>query len=228
MSTDARTIDQERGSSMDRRTFFSGLAAGAAATLGMTRHAHATASHAKENQVAGGSEPFIGQIQTFGFNFAPRGWAKCDGQLLQIASNTALFSLLGTTYGGDGRTTFGLPDLRGRLALHQGAGPGLTNRIIGQKAGAETVSLDANTMPTHTHVATLKGAIQTPTGFDSTPTNKVLASGNKYFTGNSDTDMGATSITNANTGGGQAHANMQPFLCINFCIALTGVFPSRN
>lgn len=172
-------------------------------------------------------DPFIGQIQTFGFSFAPRGWAKCDGQLLQISSNTALFSLLGTTYGGDGRTTFGLPDLRGRAALHQGAGPGLTNRKIGQKAGAETVPLNANTMPTHTHVATLKGTQVAPLGVDN-PTGKVLATGNKYSSGTSDTDMGATSITNANTGGGQAHANMQPFLCINFCIALTGIFPSRN
>ena len=209
---------------MDRRTFFSGLAAGAAASVGMSKFAHATALRPNEMQ----SQPFIGQISTFGFSFAPRGWAKCDGQLLQIASNTALFSLLGTTYGGDGRTTFGLPDLRGRVPLHQGTGPGLTNRKIGQKAGTETVPANANTMATHTHVATLKGSIQNPAGIDDTPTGKVLARGNQYLAGSSDTDMGASSITNANTGGGQAHANMQPFLCINFCIALTGIFPSRS
>ena len=209
---------------MDRRTFFSGLAAGAAASLGMSKFAHATALPPKEMQ----SDPFIGQIQTFGFSFAPRGWAKCDGQLLQISSNTALFSLLGTTYGGDGRTTFGLPDLRGRVALHQGTGPGLTNRKLGQKGGAETVLLNANTMPTHTHVATLKGTTQPAAQLDDTPTGKVLAKGNTYHTGNSNTDMGATSITNADTGGGQAHANMQPYLVINVCIALSGVFPSRN
>ncbi len=137
-------------------------------------------------------------------------------------------AMLGTTYGGDGRTTFGLPDLRGRAALHQGAGPGLTNRRIGEKAGAETVPADASTMPTHTHVATLKGTTQPAGQLDDTPTGKVLAKGNQYSIGNSDTDMGATSITNADTGGGQAHVNMQPFLVINFCIALTGVFPSRN
>ncbi len=178
--------------------------------------------------ILGGSDPFIGQIQTFGFSFAPRGWAKCDGQLLQISSNTALFSLLGTTYGGDGRTTFGLPDLRGRAPIHQGQGPGLTNRIIGQKSGAETVTLNTQQMPNHTHVATLKGTTQAPAQIDDTPTGKVLAKGGKYSDLNSNTDMGATSITNANTGGGQAHANMQPFLVINYCIALQGVFPSRN
>ncbi len=173
------------------------------------------------------AEPFIGQIGVFGFSFAPRGWAKCDGQLLAISSYQALFSLLGTTYGGDGRTTFGLPDLRGRAALHQGAGPGLTTRTIGQKAGAETAPLDANTMPTHTHVATMK-ATTTPDPTDNgSATGKVFAPKNKYSSGTRNTDMGVTSITNANTGGGQAHANMQPFLCINFCIALTGIFPSR-
>ncbi len=98
------------------------------------------------------SDPFIGQIQTFGFNFAPRGWARCDGQLLPISSNSALFSLLGTTYGGDGRTTFGLPDLRGRAALHQGQGPGLSNRNLGQRAGAENTTLTVNQMPSHNHV----------------------------------------------------------------------------
>ncbi len=172
------------------------------------------------------AEPFIGQIGVFGFSFAPRGWAKCDGQLLQISSNTALFSLLGTTYGGDGRTTFGLPDLRGRAALHQGTGPGLTNRKIGEKAGAETVALNANTMPTHTHVATLKATLTD--GVQGDATGKVLAPKNYYRTGTSDTNMGASSIANAATGGSQAHANMQPYQVVNFCIALQGVFPSRN
>ena len=209
---------------MDRRTFFSGLAAGAAASVGMSKFAHATALRPNEMQ----SEPFIGQISTFGFSFAPRGWAKCDGQLLQITSNTALFSLLGTVYGGDGRTTFGLPDLRGRAALHQGAGPGLTKRTIGQKAGAETAPLDAKTMPTHTHVATMMATTLPDPTDNGSPTGKVFAPKNKYSSGTSNADMGPTSITNANTGGGQAHANMQPFLCINFCIALTGIFPSRK
>src|SRR3712207_3315813 len=97
------------------------------------------------------SEPFIGEIRMVGFNFAPRGWATCDGQLLSIAQNTALFSLLGTTYGGNGQTTFALPDLRGRAALHQGQGPGLTNRVIGEASGTETVTLTTNQMPSHSH-----------------------------------------------------------------------------
>ena len=99
--------------------------------------------------VASASEPFIGEIMMFGFNFAPRGWALCDGQLLPIPQNTALFSLLGTTYGGDGRTTFGLPDMRGRVAIHKGTGPGLTSRSMGQKGGTERISLSQ--MPSHTH-----------------------------------------------------------------------------
>ena len=172
------------------------------------------------------AEPFIGQIGVFGFNFAPRGWAKCDGQLLPIANYTALYSLLGTTYGGDGRTTFGLPDFRGRAPISQGQGPGLTNRTIGQKGGSETVTLTANTMPTHTHVATLKAT--TSDGAPGAPTGKVLAPKNQYFTGSSNTNMGATSISNANTGGSQAHANMQPYQVVNFCIALEGIYPSRN
>ena len=172
------------------------------------------------------AEPFIGQIGVFGFNFAPRGWAKCDGQLLSIANNQSLFSLLGTTYGGDGRTTFGLPDLRGRAALHQGKGPGLTDRKIGVKGGAETVTLNASMMPTHTHVATLKATLTD--GVQGDATGKVLAPKNNYFTGNSDTNMGATSISNATTGGSQPHANMQPYQVVNFCIATTGIYPSRN
>ena len=171
-------------------------------------------------------DPFIGQIQPFGFNFAPRGWAKCDGQLLSIANNTALFSLLGTTYGGDGRTTFALPDLRGRAALHQGQGPGLANRPIGQKSGAETVTLNTQQMPSHNHVATLKGSDQ---GADqSKPTGNVLAGAQSYHAPPAPESCAADAITVANSGGGQAHDNMQPYVVINWCIALVGIFPSRN
>ena len=185
----------------------------------------------EEEVTLGGSEPFIGQIQTFGFDFAPRGWATCDGQLLAIASNTALFSLLGTTYGGDGRTTFGLPDLRGRAPIHQGQGPGLTHRRMGERSGAETVTLDVSQMPAHNHDI----FVEPGDGDTSSPTGMVLAQA--LLSGRRDNqyavlpdpaedvlDLDAVSVV----GGGQAHANMQPFLTINYCIALTGVFPSRN
>ena len=170
------------------------------------------------------SEPFIGQIQPFGFNFAPRGWTKCDGQLLPIAQHTALFSLLGTTYGGDGRTTFGLPDLRGRAALHQGTGAGLTNRRIGEKAGSQTETLTVSQMPSHNHV------VQANTANADTiaPNSASLATAREdtYNSSSPNTSMHANAI--ANTGGGQSHNIMQPYLVVNWCIALTGVFPSRN
>lgn len=168
------------------------------------------------------SEPFIGEIRLFGFNFAPRGWALCDGQLLDIASHSALFSLLGTTYGGDGRTTFGLPDLRGRVAVHKGSGPGLTTRNMGQKAGAETVTLNVNQIPPHRHslIAAAEGANQ------GKPGDNELASSNIYHAPTSDATLAASSI--GQTGGGQAHENMQPFLVANYCIALMGIFPSRS
>ena len=171
-------------------------------------------------------DPFIGQIQPYGFNFAPRGWAKCDGQLLAISSNTALFSLLGTTYGGDGRTTFALPDLRGRTSLHQGQGPGLTNRAIGQKGGRETETLTVQQLAAHNHAATLHAA--GPKADLEMPAGNVLAGGEIYHTPPAGEAMAAASITVANVGDGQAHNNMQPHLVINWCIALVGVFPSRN
>lgn len=160
-------------------------------------------------------DPFIGQIVMFGGNFAPRGWAFCDGQLLDIASNQALFSILGTTYGGDGRTTFALPDLRGRSAMHPGSGPGLTPRALGARGGAESVTLTTQEMPSHHH-----GVIAATGPVDPTQP--------KYV----ESQAAATSVTVAdrtdNVGGGQAHNNMAPFTCVNFIIALVGVFPSRN
>lgn len=168
------------------------------------------------------SEPFIGQIQMFGFNFPPRGWALCDGQLLPIAQNTALFSLLGTTYGGDGRTTFGLPDLRGRAALHFGTGPGLGPRPIGAKGGSELETLTIGQMPPHQHSLNA----HSEAADQQKPENNVLASAMTYHAVPADVQMAGASI--GQTGGGQAHNNMQPFLVINFCIALTGIFPSRS
>ena len=182
-------------------------------------------------------EPFIGQIQTFGFNFAPRGWALCAGQLLPIAQNSALFSLLGTTYGGDGETTFALPDLRGRAPLHFGQGPGLSNRNIGQRAGAENTILNVNQMPSHNHV---QGAPTSALRASANPANTNDPAGNSLALApayNSDppaTDMNADSIAHTapgstlDTGSGSSHNNMQPYLVINFCIALVGTFPSRN
>jgi microcystin-dependent protein len=184
-------------------------------------------------------EPFLAQIIMFGGNFAPRDWAFCDGQLLPISQYTALFSLLGTTYGGDGRTTFGLPDLRGRFPMHPGNGPGLTQRILGQKAGAERVNLTVSQIPSHNHGAgNLSGAIQVNeedgtsnesagknfgtfsagTPFNSDATDNAMAAGSIKITG------GDTS----NTGGGQAIQIENPFQCVNFIIALQGTFPSRN
>jgi microcystin-dependent protein len=170
----------------------------------------------------------LGEIRMFAGNFAPRNWAFCQGQLLSISQNTALFSLLGTTFGGDGRTTFGLPDLRGRVAVGQGQGPGLQSYDLGEPGGTETVTLNTNEVPTHNHV--LQGA--NVSGTTSDPTNNLPArpapSGGYYKTPPVTTPavMNAASMTLA--GGGQAHNNIQPFLGMNFIIAVEGIFPSRN
>jgi microcystin-dependent protein len=176
------------------------------------------------------SEPFIGEIVMFAGNFAPRGWALCDGQLLAISSNTALFSILGTTYGGDGRTTFGLPDLRGRAAMHPGTGPGLATRRLGEKGGVENVTLNETQIPAHNHTAT--GTVQAhAAGPDSeSPTGNVLANAESYSTQTANTTMAAdtVNVTVANTGGNQSHTNVQPYQCVNYIIALQGIFPSRS
>jgi microcystin-dependent protein len=175
------------------------------------------------------SEPFIGQIQMFGFNFPPRGWAHCNGQLLSISSNTALFSLLGTTFGGDGRTSFGLPDLRGRIAKHVGSGPGLSMVTWGQKGGAESASLSVNNLPPHNHAATLHAT--SANGNQEGPGGRILAHDNRedqYSDAAPNITMNATSITTANVGGGQAVQIRNPYLGIYHSIALTGIFPSRN
>jgi microcystin-dependent protein len=162
----------------------------------------------------------------FAGNFAPRGWAFCDGQLLAISSNSALFSILGTTYGGDGRVTFGLPDLRGRAPIHAGGsqGPGLSRRRLGEKGGSENVTLAVQQLPPHNHKLKADEAVANQV----TPEGNVLASKNRtklYSDGPANKDMGASSIGNA--GGGQAHPNMQPYLGINYIICLQGIYPSR-
>ena len=169
-------------------------------------------------------EPFIGQLQCFGFNFAPFGWAKCDGQLLAIAQNQALFSLLGTIYGGNGQTTFALPDLRGTLPIHEGQGSGLSSRPIGQRTGQEDNVLTIQNMPNHTHP--LFGRAETGTTAASNG-NLLAAPGdrtNMYLGGNQDTTLSSQAI--GNSGNATPVNNMPPVLATNWCIALTGVFPS--
>ncbi len=160
----------------------------------------------------------------FGGNFAPRGWALCDGQLLSIAQNTALFSLLGTIYGGDGRTTFALPDLRGRVAMHPGNGPGLTPKNIGQKGGTETNTLITGNLPAHNHTFNLPAKEEG--NADAPDAAFIAGDGTSSFGTTSDVTMAAA--TTNNTGSNQAVNNIQPFTCVNFIIALQGVYPSRN
>ncbi len=171
------------------------------------------------------SEPFVGEIRIFAGNFAPRGWAFCDGQLLAVSQNDALFSLLGTIYGGDGRTTFGLPDLRGRIPIHAGSGPGLSPRRLGAKSGAETVTITTNQLPSHNHTWDGNSA----DAQDSLPTSNALAktSADIY----QETLQSAASMNPSmvgSTGGSQSHSNLMPFLCVHFIIALFGIYPSRQ
>jgi microcystin-dependent protein len=165
------------------------------------------------------SEPFLGQIQLFSFNFPPRGWAECAGQMLPVNQYQALFSLLGTFYGGDGRTNFALPDLRGRSALGEGSG-----YVIGSRAGEERHTLSTNEMPRHTHA--WRGSSVAATV--STPAARLLAAspGNVYAPAPANVTLSPRTISQA--GGSQPHENMQPYLVVTFCIALVGIFPSRN
>jgi len=175
------------------------------------------------------SEPFIGEIKLVAINFAPRGWAECNGQLLPIAQNTALFSLMGTIYGGDGRTTFGLPDLRGRAAIHNGQGPGLTNHQQGAKGGAESFTMNVNQMPAHSHTATLHG--ESKLGGQQDMQNRLLGAHEGFVDPDSSTanrDMSAESITVSNAGAGQAVTHRGPYLAVKYIIALEGLFPSRS
>ena len=175
------------------------------------------------------SEPFIGEIRMFGGNFAPRGWAFCDGQLLEISQNDALFSLLGTTYGGDGRSTFGLPDLRGRSPLHAGQGPGMGTHRLGDMGGAEYVVLNTNQMPAHGHQAQMN--CNEGPGDSASPRGTVLARDASGMTasyhGEPNTMMSEEGVTVAYAGGGQSHDNMSPYLAVHFMIALVGIYPSR-
>ena len=173
------------------------------------------------------SEPFIAEIRIFAGNFGPRGWAFCDGQLLPIQQNSALFSLVGTTYGGDGRTTVGLPNLQARAPMQPGTGPGLTTRRLGQIGGVETVKLTELQMPSHNHA--LRGRANDADTED--PGNAILARSaplgdQQYKIGGQTVPMHASALDT--TGGTQSHNNMPPYLVLNFIIALQGLFPSRS
>ncbi|WP_121353651.1 phage tail protein [Flavisolibacter nicotianae] len=170
--------------------------------------------------------PLLGEITISGINFAPRGYAFCQGQILSIAQNTALFALLGTTYGGNGQTTFALPDLRGRVPMGQGQGPGLSPRTLGELSGTETVTLLSTQMPIHNHAFTAVS----DAGDTSSPSGAYLANtgalDREYKTSGTAVQMNPAAVGTA--GGSQPHNNMPPYLVLNFYIALEGIFPSRN
>jgi microcystin-dependent protein len=183
------------------------------------------------------SEPFLGQIQAFGFNFAPRGWAMCQGQILSIAQNTALFSLLGTTYGGNGQTTFALPDLRGRSMIGIGQGPGLSPITLGEQSGTENVTLTTNNLPAHIHSATATSTLEAEglPGTAANPQGKMLAGiPNGYINPDAtqnkalSSEAVTTNVTVGPTGGSQPFGIRDPYLGLNICIALQGIFPPRN
>jgi microcystin-dependent protein len=170
------------------------------------------------------SSPYIGEIRMFGGNFAPAGWAFCDGSLIAISENDALFALIGTTYGGDGQSTFALPDLRSRVPVHMGTGPGLQSYQIGETGGVESVTLSIPQTPSHTHAL----AASTTTANSTTPQNNLLAQADvdMYLADAPDINLNAQSVTPV--GGNQPHDNMAPFVTISFIISLYGIFPTQN
>jgi len=174
------------------------------------------------------ADPFVAEIRIFPFNFAPRGWAWCDGQLLPLSQNTALFSLLGTTYGGNGKSNFALPNLQGRAPMHPGQGPGLSLHELGETGGSETVTLLESEIPSHSHP--LRGTVEDGTqGTLAAGVTVATSVGGTLYqtnTGSGLVSMNANAIVPA--GGDQPHNNMQPYLTFYFCIALQGVFPPRN
>lgn len=171
------------------------------------------------------ADPFVAEIRIFPFNFAPKGWAWCDGQLLPLSQNTALFSLLGTTYGGDGKSNFALPDLQGRAPMHPGQGPGLSLRDLGETGGSDTVTLLESEIPTHTHTLRASNTL----GDTPVPSGNTLARyANAYQQNSSSSLVAMASQALTPAGGDQPHNNMMPYLTFYFCIALQGVFPPRT
>jgi microcystin-dependent protein len=179
------------------------------------------------------STPFVAQIQIFPYTFAPRGWAFCNGQILSIAQNTALFSLLGTNFGGDGRANFGLPNLQGSVPIHQGQGPGLSLYDVGEIGGVASVTVSQAQMPAHAHqpsgtaiLGTVSSPGSTANALFAEPPGSARKPGSLYGPADGTTTLASSAVTAV--GGGQPHNNLQPYLTLNFCIALQGVFPARN
>jgi microcystin-dependent protein len=172
------------------------------------------------------SNPYVGEIRMFGGNFAPAGWHFCDGSLLAISENDVLFNLIGTTYGGDGQNTFGLPDLRGRVPIHQGQGPAITqNYVIGQLAGVETVTLTTSQIPSHNHAM----MASTAAASNPSPNGNILAASatiSPFVLDVAGPQLVASAVKM--TGGNQPHDNMMPFLCVSFILSLSGIFPSQT
>jgi microcystin-dependent protein len=207
------------GSAVPRRSFLArvvALAGGAALLARFPRPASAATADA---------DPWIGEIALVPYTFPPKGWAFCNGQILAISQNQALFSLLGTTFGGDGITTFALPDLRGRVPVHQGQGPGLSNHTLGEIGGAEAVALTTAQLPAHNHPAagsSANGTSDSPVG--GVPARS--AAGTPGYAATPDSSLAAGAI--GNTGGGQSHNNLPPYLTMSYIIALVGIYPSQN
>jgi microcystin-dependent protein len=173
------------------------------------------------------ADPFVAEIRIFPFNFAPRGWAFCDGQLLPLSQNTALFSLLGTTYGGNGKSNFALPDIQGRAVMAPGQGPGLSLHDLGEQGGSSTVTLLESEIPSHTHVARAHGADTADLNAPA-PNRSLARSANGNAFGPAAFLVGMNALSLAVAGGSGPHNNMQPFLTLNYCIAMQGVFPPRT
>lgn len=176
-------------------------------------------------QAAYAGDPFLGEVICGGWNFCPMGWAECNGQLMSIAQNSALFTLLGTTYGGDGQATFGLPNLQSRTVIGDGQGPGLTNRTQGETGGAETVTISSSTMPMHTHSLTAHDGAEK----SASPTGKIMgaspAAAKIYSSQATNVQLRPNAMSIV--GGSQPHPNLQPYLAVKCCIAINGIFPSQ-
>jgi microcystin-dependent protein len=172
------------------------------------------------------ADPFIAEIRIFPFNFPPKGWAFCNGQIMPITQNTALFSLLGVTYGGDGKSTFGLPNLQGSAPLHFGQGPGLSAYLLGDRGGTQTTTLLESEIPAHTHAARANLLDPADTNVPSPNASFAPSTGGTLYQPAQNATLAPQALTPA--GGGLPHTNMQPFLALNFCIALQGIFPPRS